>query len=122
MRGAGHRMLGLGQRQSQHSQRLDGRKTYSTGYEYLHVMIDDYSRVAYAELLDDLTAACAVTFLRRAVAWHLLSERVQVRGGDEQTTGRAMSPTTTPQRYTSSALNTTAPGLIGREPTAKPSG
>ena len=78
VRGAGHRMLGLGQRQSQHSQRLDGRKTYSTGYEYLHVMIDDYSRVAYAELLDDLTAACAVTFLRRAVAW--FAERgVQVR-------------------------------------------
>ena len=41
----------------------------STGYEYLHVMIDDHSRVAYAEVLDDLTAACAIAFLRRAVAW-----------------------------------------------------
>jgi transposase InsO family protein len=68
-RGAGHRVLGLGQRQSQHSHRIAGRKTYSTGYEYLHVMIDDHSRLAYAELLDDLTAACAVAFLRRAVAW-----------------------------------------------------
>ena len=28
-----------------------------TGYEYLHVMIDDHSRLAYAEVLDDLTAA-----------------------------------------------------------------
>jgi transposase InsO family protein len=68
-RGAGHRVLGLGQRQSQHSHRVAGRKTYSTGYEYLHVMVDDHSRLAYAELLDDLTAACAVAFLRRAVAW-----------------------------------------------------
>jgi transposase InsO family protein len=41
-----------------------------TGLEYLHVMIDDYSRLAYAEVLDDLTAACAIGFLRRAVAWY----------------------------------------------------
>ena len=40
-----------------------------TGYEYLHVMIDDHTRLAYAEVLDDLTAACAIAFLRRAVAW-----------------------------------------------------
>jgi transposase InsO family protein len=33
------------------------------------VMIDDHSRLAYAELLDRLTAACAAGFLRRAVAW-----------------------------------------------------
>ena len=41
-----------------------------TGFEYLHVMIDDYSRLAYAEVLDDLTAACAIGFLPRAVAWY----------------------------------------------------
>jgi transposase InsO family protein len=68
-RGAGHRVLGIGSRQSQYSHRVDGRKTGSTGYEYLHVMVDDNSRLAYAELLDDLTAACAVVFLRRAVSW-----------------------------------------------------
>ncbi len=69
VRGAGHRMLGLGQRQSQHARHSAGRHVYSTGYEYLHVMIDDHSRLAYAELLDDLTAACAIAFLRRGVAW-----------------------------------------------------
>lgn len=69
VRGAGHRVLGLGERQSQYSHRVEGRKTHSTGYEYLHVMIDDHSRLAYAELLDDLTAACAIAFLRRAVEW-----------------------------------------------------
>ena len=83
VRGAGHRVLGVGQRQSQHSRRVDGRKTSSTGYEYLHVMIDDHSRVAYAELLDDLTAACAIAFLRRGVAW--FAERGVARpGGDER--------------------------------------
>ena len=66
--GAGHRLLGT--RKSQYSRRVDGRMTRLTGYEYLHVMIDDYSRLAYAELLDDLTAASSIAFLRRAVAWY----------------------------------------------------
>jgi transposase InsO family protein len=69
VRGAGHRVLGVSDRRSQHSRLVAGRKNYSTGYEYLHLMIDDHSRLAYAELLDDLTAACAVAFLRRALAW-----------------------------------------------------
>jgi transposase InsO family protein len=66
-RGAGHRVLG--HRASQHNRRLDGRVTRTTGFEYLHVLIDDHSRLAYAEVLDDLTAACASAFLRRALAW-----------------------------------------------------
>ena len=66
-RGAGHRMLG--HRGSQHARRIGGRLTGMTGYEYLHVMIDDHTRLAYAEVLHDLTAACAIAFLRRAVAW-----------------------------------------------------
>ncbi len=67
IRGAGHRVLG--QRASQYSRRLQGRKTHFTGYEYVHVMIDDHSRLAYAEVLDNLTASCAIAFLRRAVCW-----------------------------------------------------
>jgi transposase InsO family protein len=70
IRGAGHRMLGLPARGSQYAKRIEGRMTRLTGYEYLHVIIDDHSRLAYAELLDDLTAASAVAFLRRAVAWY----------------------------------------------------
>ena len=65
--GAGHRVLGY--RTSTHRRRIDGRQRHITGFEYLHVMIDDHSRLAYAEVLDDLTAACASGFLRRAVAW-----------------------------------------------------
>jgi transposase InsO family protein len=67
-RGAGHRVTG--ERSSQISRRIDGKMRQLTGYEYLHVVIDDHSRLAYAEVLDDLTAACAIAFLRRAVAWY----------------------------------------------------
>lgn len=40
------------------------------GWQYLHVAVDDRSRVAYAELLPSERAADAVAFLRRAVAWY----------------------------------------------------
>ena len=60
----------LGTRASQYARRVDGRLTGQTGFEYLHVMIDDYSRLAYAEVLDDVTAASAIAFLHRAVAWY----------------------------------------------------
>jgi transposase len=66
-RGAGHRVLG--HRASQYARRVDGRMTRCTGHEYLHVMIDDHSRLAYAEVLGTLTAPDAANFLRRAIAW-----------------------------------------------------
>jgi transposase InsO family protein len=67
VRAAGHRMIGS--RASQKKTRRDGRLTGVAGWEYVHVMVDDHSRLAYAEVLDDLTARCAIAFLRRAVAW-----------------------------------------------------
>lgn len=42
---------------------------HRTGWEYLHVAVDNASRVAYAALLPDETAASAVAFLAQAVAW-----------------------------------------------------
>ena len=39
------------------------------GTAYVHTVLDDHSRVAYAEIHDDETAATAVAVLRRAVAW-----------------------------------------------------
>ena len=65
--GAGHRVLGY--RKSTHRRQIDGQQRRVTGFEYLHVMIDDHSRLAYAEVLDDLTAACASAFVHRGVAW-----------------------------------------------------
>jgi len=70
-RGAGHRVTG--QRGSKYVLRAGGRRFAVTGYEYVHVMIGDHSRLAYAEVLDDLTALSAIAFLRRGVAW--FSER-----------------------------------------------
>jgi transposase InsO family protein len=39
------------------------------GTAFVHTVIDDHSRVAYAEVHDDETAATAITVLRHAVAW-----------------------------------------------------
>jgi transposase InsO family protein len=39
------------------------------GTAYVHTVIDDHSRVAYAEIHDDETAATAITVLVHAVAW-----------------------------------------------------
>jgi transposase InsO family protein len=39
------------------------------GWEFVHVAVDDYSRVAYVEILNDERADTAIGFVRRAVAW-----------------------------------------------------
>jgi transposase InsO family protein len=62
--GAGHRVVG-----HRRSQRRGHRRGGVTRFEHVHVMVDDHSRLAYAEVLPTLTAACAVAFLRRAIAW-----------------------------------------------------
>jgi transposase len=69
--GVGHRITGDRSRRAQ---------TRGGGWECLHVAIDDASRVAYAELLPDETAASAVVFLEHAVAW-LATLGVQVEAG-----------------------------------------
>ncbi len=63
-RGAGHRVLG-----HRNSQFRSGHQRRQTGFEYVHVMIDDYSRLAYAEVLQDLTGRSAAEFLHRAASW-----------------------------------------------------
>ena len=67
----GHRITG-NRRQAAERTRIgspDGRKLGTAGWEFVHVAIDDYSRLAYAEVLHDEMAASAVAFLRRAVAF-----------------------------------------------------
>jgi transposase InsO family protein len=39
------------------------------GTAFVHTVLDDHSRVAYAEIHDDETAATAIAVLHRAVAW-----------------------------------------------------
>jgi transposase InsO family protein len=70
--GAGKRAF-QSQRRQQHSPRRsdrDGVPRYSVGFECVHVCVDDYSRLAYAEVLANEKAATAVGFLRRAVAFY----------------------------------------------------
>jgi transposase InsO family protein len=71
--GGGHRFVGrqqgdrnraatVGAARSRHRDPLIGRA-------YVHTVIDDHSRVAYAEIHNDETAATAIGVLRRAVSW-----------------------------------------------------
>jgi transposase InsO family protein len=46
-----------------------GTRRRQFGWEFVHVAIDDYSRLAYAEVLDDEKACTAIGFLQRAVAF-----------------------------------------------------
>jgi transposase InsO family protein len=40
------------------------------GWQYLHIAIDDHSRLAYAELLATESPADCVAFLHRAISWY----------------------------------------------------
>jgi transposase InsO family protein len=62
--GAGHRVTG--DRRQQGSSAHGAR---STGWEFVHVAVDDASRLAYAEVLANEKGATAVAFLRRAIAF-----------------------------------------------------
>jgi transposase InsO family protein len=66
-RGAGHRVLGPGRRQSQ--EKVGPGRLGATGWEFVHVCVDDATRLAYVEVLADEKGATAAAFLRRAVAW-----------------------------------------------------
>jgi transposase InsO family protein len=68
IRGVGHRISGS--RASQAKTRRLGKLREVHGWEYVHIAVDDYSRLAYAEVLDDETAATAAGFLARAVAFY----------------------------------------------------
>jgi transposase len=48
----------------------DGKRRRKAGWEYVHIAVDDYSRLAYAEVLADERASTAAAFLRRAVAYY----------------------------------------------------
>src|SRR6266516_7177179 len=47
-----------------------GRVRNTVGWEFVHVAVDDYSRMAYAEVLKDERAATAIGFLQRATAFY----------------------------------------------------
>jgi transposase InsO family protein len=68
--GAGKRVRG-GLRKHWNPARIDaeGRRRLTVGWEFVHVAIDDHSRLAYAEVLADEQAKTAIGFLGRASAF-----------------------------------------------------
>ena len=58
---AGHRVTGRGVPGS--------RGQLRQGWEFVHVAIDDHSRVAYVEILNDERAQTCIGFLDRAITW-----------------------------------------------------
>jgi transposase InsO family protein len=55
----GHRVTG----------RRAGHRNYQAGWEFVHVAIDDTTRLAYLEVLADEKGPTCVGFLERALAW-----------------------------------------------------
>jgi transposase len=70
--------LGRFRRPGHRVQRRGQGCSKGAGYEYVHVCIDDHSRVAYAEIQARDDGPAAEGFLRRAVAW-LRRRKVRVR-------------------------------------------
>jgi transposase InsO family protein len=66
--GAGWRVTG--NRSSQNANRRQRRHGGPAGWEFVHVCVDDATRLAYAEVLADEQATTAVAFLRRAIAFY----------------------------------------------------
>ncbi len=69
-RGAGHRVTG---------NRGKGQRSRGAGWEYVHVCVDDATRLAYVEVLANEKATTAIGFLRRAVAFYR-SHGIEVTG------------------------------------------
>jgi transposase InsO family protein/transposase-like protein len=57
----GHRVTG---------NRSDRRDAGKKGWEFVHVCVDDATRLAYVEVLEDEKATTAIGFLRRALAFY----------------------------------------------------
>ena len=87
------------------------------GHAFVHTVIDDHSRVAYAEIHDDETAATAIGVLRRAVSWFaargVTVERVLSDNGS------AYNSHAWRDACTDSASRPRRPGPTGRRPTAR---
>jgi transposase InsO family protein/transposase len=68
-RGAGHRATG---KRRHNPSRTDaaGRRRRQVGWEFVHVCVDDATRLAHAEVLSDERAVTAIAFLRRCLAFY----------------------------------------------------
>ena len=62
----GHRVTG---NRRVRARRKGGRSLGTAGWEFVHVCVDDATRLAFVEVLPDEKGATAAHFLRRAAAW-----------------------------------------------------
>jgi transposase InsO family protein len=67
--GAGHRMTGRRRDTGRRTDR-EGVRRLQVGWEFVHIAIDDCTRLAYAEVLPDEKATTAIAFLRRALVFY----------------------------------------------------
>jgi transposase InsO family protein/transposase-like protein len=68
---AGHRVHGnRGLQRSPRKRDAAGRDRKLVGWEYVHVCVDDATRLAYVEVLADEKAVTAVGFLKRAITFY----------------------------------------------------
>jgi transposase InsO family protein len=67
--GAGKRIWGGSSHYNPRLTDKAGTRRNTVGWDYVHIAIDDATRLAYAEVLGDEKAVSAIGFLRRAVAF-----------------------------------------------------
>ena len=65
----GHRVTGNRRVRARRHHYSKTRSRGTAGWEFVHVCVDDATRLAYAEVLPDERGATAAGFLRRALAW-----------------------------------------------------
>jgi hypothetical protein len=68
--GAGHRVTGKRLRRNPRRADGSGVPRLQVGWEFVHVCVDDATRLAYAEVLANERATTAVAFLRRVLTFY----------------------------------------------------
>jgi transposase InsO family protein len=90
-RGAGHRVTGK-RRGNPTRKNAAGQRERQVGWEYVHIAIDDCTRLAHADVLADEKATTAIAFLRRVVAFYaahgITVQRVMTDNGSPYVSAR----------------------------------
>jgi transposase InsO family protein len=83
--GAGKRITGIKRNPGRYRTDAHVRERKIVGWDFVHVAIDDCTRLAYAEVLADEKASTAIAFLTRALAFYqrhgITVERVMTDNG-----------------------------------------
>jgi transposase-like protein len=111
--GGGHRIHGR-------QRARGGQRKQGLGYDFVHVAIDDCSRVAYLEVHPDEQAQTVAGFARRALGFYaglgISVERLMTDNGSGYRS-RAFA-----EVLVAAGCSTSGPDRIGHSPTARPSG